>query len=334
MANDDASGYMGSMDIGFGGGGKVLSNSGFADITELYVSNSGHARLFTATRYGKKYILKCLKEDYLYVPTYRTALAKEFEIGLQLDHDNVRRTVGMETIQGLGDVIIMEYVDGCTLKSLIDNGRLTKPLARKVASQLASALDYMHGKQIVHRDLKPSNIMLMEDGSAKLGDFGISTRFESAEGFGGTPAYQAPGPQAGYGAPGSQAASPVSFGETTVLGGGAPGETTVLGQSVQQEQMIPQLIRKKTGEQILLNKPVYRIGKERSYVDYFIGDNTAISRSHANFITRDGEYFVVDTNSTNHTFVNGSMIQSNAEIKLKHGDRIRLANEDFEFRLY
>ena len=61
MANDDASGYMGSMDIGFGGGGKVLSNSGFADITELYVSNSGHARLFTATRYGKKYILKCLK---------------------------------------------------------------------------------------------------------------------------------------------------------------------------------------------------------------------------------------------------------------------------------
>ena len=163
------------MDIGFGGGGKVLSNSGFADITELYVSNSGHARLFTATRYGKKYILKCLKEDYLYVPTYRTALAKEFEIGLQLDHDNVRRTVGMETIQGLGDVIIMEYVDGCTLKSLIDNGRLTKPLARKVASQLASALDYMHGKQIVHRDLKPSNIMLTYNGmNVKLIDFSLA----------------------------------------------------------------------------------------------------------------------------------------------------------------
>ncbi len=154
------------------------------------------------------------------------------------------------------------------------------------------------------------------------------------QGAAGQPAYQAPGPQAGYGVPGSQAASPVSFGETTVLGGGAPGETTVLGQSAQQEQMIPQLIRKKTGEQILLNKPVYRIGKERSYVDYFIGDNTAISRSHANFITRDGEYFVVDTNSTNHTFVNGTMIQSNAETKLQHGDRIRLANEDFEFRLY
>lgn len=195
MANDDASGYMGSMDIGFGGGGKVLSNSGFADITELYVSNSGHARLFTATRYGKKYILKCLKEDYLYVPTYRTALAKEFEIGLQLDHDNVRRTVGMETIRGLGDVIIMEYVDGCTLKSLIDNGRLTKPLARKVASQLASALDYMHGKQIVHRDLKPSNIMLTYNGmNVKLIDFSLSDSdaFNILKNPAGTSGYIAP----------------------------------------------------------------------------------------------------------------------------------------------
>lgn len=195
MVNDDASGYMGSMDIGFGGGGKVLSNSGFADITELYVSNSGHARLFTATRYGKKYILKCLKEDYLYVPTYRTALAKEFEIGLQLDHDNVRRTVGMETIQGLGDVIIMEYVDGCTLKSLIDNGRLTKPLARKVASQLASALDYMHGKQIVHRDLKPSNIMLTYNGmNVKLIDFSLSDSdaFNILKNPAGTSGYIAP----------------------------------------------------------------------------------------------------------------------------------------------
>ena len=77
-----------------------------------------------------------------------------------------------------------------------------------------------------------------------------------------------------------------------------------------------------------------RIGKERSYVDYFIGDNTAISRSHANIITRDGVYFIVDTNSTNHTFVNGTMIQSNVETTITHGDTIRLANEDFEFKLY
>ena len=126
-----------------------------------------------------------------------------------------------------------------------------------------------------------------------------------------------------------------NFGETTVLGGGTAGETTVLSAAQNPNKVIaPHLIRKKNNEKISLNKPVFRVGKERSYVDYFIGDNTAISRSHANFITREGEYFVVDTNSTNHTFVNGTMINSNEEIKINHGDTIRLANEDFDFKLY
>ena len=127
----------------------------------------------------------------------------------------------------------------------------------------------------------------------------------------------------------------MNFGETTVLGGGAIGETTVLTASQAPSQMIaPHLIRKKTSEKISINKPVYRIGKERSYVDYFIGDNTAISRSHANIISREGAYYIVDTNSTNHTFVNGNMINSNEEIQINHGDTIRLANEDFDFKLY
>lgn len=131
---------------------------------------------------------------------------------------------------------------------------------------------------------------------------------------------------------GGQAAN---FGETTVLAGGTIGETTVLTAANNPAQLVvPHLIRKKNNENISLNKPVFRVGKERSYVDYFIGDNTAISRSHANFITRDGKYFVVDTNSTNHTFVNGVMIQSNVETEISQGDMIRLANEEFEFKLY
>lgn len=128
---------------------------------------------------------------------------------------------------------------------------------------------------------------------------------------------------------------PANFGETTVLGSGAIGETTVLTAAQNPNKMIaPYLMRKKNNEKISLNKPVFRVGKERSYVDYFIGDNTAISRSHANFITRDGKYFVVDTNSTNHTFVNGAMIQSNVETEITNGDTIRLANEDFELKLF
>ncbi len=144
------------------------------------------------------------------------------------------------------------------------------------------------------------------------------------------PVYQQPAPVYQQPAPMSR---PINFGETTVLGGGI-GETTVLGTAVEPNRVDPHLIRTKNNEKIPLNKPVFRIGKERSYVDYFIGDNTAISRSHANLVNRNGDFYIVDTNSTNHTYVNGTMIQSNVETKLTHGTKIRLANEDFEFRLY
>lgn len=127
----------------------------------------------------------------------------------------------------------------------------------------------------------------------------------------------------------------MNFGETTVLNAATFGETTVLNAGVVQQEvkLKPYLIRVKNNERIALNKPVFRIGKEKSYVDYFISDNTAISRSHANVITRDGEYFVVDTNSTNHTYVNGMMIQSNVEMKIEDGATIKLANEEFNFKL-
>lgn len=125
-----------------------------------------------------------------------------------------------------------------------------------------------------------------------------------------------------------------NFGETTVLGSTPTiGETTVLGVSP-AAQVQPYLIRKKTDERIPLNKPVFRIGKEKSYVDYFISDNTAISRSHANVVIRDGKYYVIDTNSTNHTFVNGQLLQSNVETEITHGAVVKLANEEFEFRAF
>lgn len=139
------------------------------------------------------------------------------------------------------------------------------------------------------------------------------------------PVYQAP----------AQPAAAISFGETTVLGGGNIGETTVLGAAAAETPKAePYLLRVKTGEKVTITKPVFRVGKERSYVDYFISDNTAISRSHANIVNRNGEYFIVDTNSTNHTYVNGGMIRSNVETALNHGAKIRLANEEFEFKMY
>lgn len=136
-------------------------------------------------------------------------------------------------------------------------------------------------------------------------------------------------------APFSQPASrPANFGETTVLSPVGIGETAVLDTAVLKQEIKPYLIRCKNNEKIMVDKPVFRIGKERSYVDYFIGDNPAISRSHANIIERDGNYFITDTNSTNHTYVNGGMLQSHVETQISHGTKLRFGNEDFEFKLY
>lgn len=122
-----------------------------------------------------------------------------------------------------------------------------------------------------------------------------------------------------------------SFGETTVLGAGpAAGETTVLGQDTSTE-VTPFLIRSKNNERIPLNKAVFRIGKEKSYVDYFVSDNTAVSRSHADIISKNGEYFIQDNNSTNHSYVNNIMIPSNTPVQLEDGYTFALANDVFKF---
>ena len=83
-----------------------------------------------------------------------------------------------------------------------------------------------------------------------------------------------------------------------------------------------------------MDKPVFRIGKERSFVDYFVGDNAYVSRVHANVVQKDGRYFIIDNNSRNRTFVNGEAITSSTEVELHSGDTFKLANEEFEFKLF
>ena len=74
----------------------------------------------------------------------------------------------------------MEYVDGTTLAARLEDGALPLPLALRVASQIADALDYAHRRGVVHRDLKPANIRLTRDG-VKLLDFGLAKLQESDE---------------------------------------------------------------------------------------------------------------------------------------------------------
>lgn len=71
-------------------------------------------------------------------------------------------------------VMIMEFVEGATLRSIIASGQLTIGQSLDYASQMLSGLAYAHSKSVVHRDIKPSNIMISEDGRVKLLDFGLA----------------------------------------------------------------------------------------------------------------------------------------------------------------
>lgn len=152
----------------------IISNK-FTDIREIYKSVSGPSRLMTATRFGKRYVLKCLKEDFRFIPFHQLALAKEFEIAIGLDHPNIVKTIGFEEVEDFGKCIIMEFVDGDSLHNILSTRHLTPKEARAMAISLRDAIAYIHSKQIIHRDIKPENVMLTFSGNmVKLIDFGLS----------------------------------------------------------------------------------------------------------------------------------------------------------------
>ena len=106
-------------------------------------------------------------------------------------------------------------------------------------------------------------------------------------------------------------------------------ETTLLENDEQVH--FPSLFRVLTEENISINKPVFRLGKEKSYADYFVSNNNAVSRSHADIITRGQRVFVIDLNSKNKTYINDLPIPVQQETEIFNGDRLRLANEEFIF---
>lgn len=122
--------------------------------------------------------------------------------------------------------------------------------------------------------------------------------------------------------------------ETVVLGEDSGG-TTVLGYDEEEEEevIIPQLLRLKTEESFPVDKAVFRIGAIANLCDLCISDNTYISRNHADIITREERYYIVDQKSTNKTYVDGKMIPPETEVEIFPGTQIRLANEDFVFNI-
>ena len=166
---------MNDSDSGFLAGESLLLSTRFCNFELIAASSTGHSCVYKAQRMGKWYALKCLKPEYADQKDYRALLQKEFEIGYRLNHPNIARTEGLEDVEELGVCIVMEYVDGLTLKDAIVSQNLTLNQCRHIVLQLCEALTYIHQRQIVHRDLKPENIMLTANGlHVKIIDFGLS----------------------------------------------------------------------------------------------------------------------------------------------------------------
>ncbi len=94
----------------------------------------------------------------------------------------------------------------------------------------------------------------------------------------------------------------------------------------------PYLFRVKTGEHIYVTKNYFKLGRKEEVVDYAI-KNPAISKLHIEIIHRGNDYYVIDKDTPNHTWVQGEQLQKEQEVMIWNDCRIRMADEDFIFKL-
>ena len=127
----------------------------------------------------------------------RLRFVREARALAELEHPNIVRLFDANTA-GQYPYIVMELVDGQTLRQLMEQGKVAAPRMCAIARQVAEALAFLHGRGIVHRDLKPANILLAHDGTAKVADFGLARCVEAGQTLTteghmvGTPHYLAP----------------------------------------------------------------------------------------------------------------------------------------------
>ncbi len=164
----------------------------FTDIE--VISTSDVNVVAKAKRYGRWWLLKGLRKEVAQNTGYQQRLRKELEILMQLQHPGVVTTYGIEGIEEYGPCIIMEFVEGPTLKEWL-KGQNSRESRITIARHIIETVAYIHSKGIVHRDLKPENIIVVNNASGvKLIDFGLADTDSHAilKQPAGTPKYMSP----------------------------------------------------------------------------------------------------------------------------------------------
>ncbi|MFE2735955.1 Stk1 family PASTA domain-containing Ser/Thr kinase [Streptomyces sp. NPDC059349] len=147
--------------------GQVLGRGGMA---EVYLAHD--------TRLGRTVAVKTLRADLARDPSFQARFRREAQSAASLNHPAIVAVydTGEDYIDGTSiPYIVMEYVDGSTLRELLHSGRKLLPeRAMEMTIGILQALEYSHRAGIVHRDIKPANVMLTRTGQVKVMDFGIA----------------------------------------------------------------------------------------------------------------------------------------------------------------
>jgi Tol biopolymer transport system component/predicted Ser/Thr protein kinase len=158
--------------------GRTLSH--YQILEKLGSGGMGDVYKALDTKLNRTVALKVLPRELASDPERRQRFEQEARAASALDHVNIITIHDILEADGT-HFIVMQYVEGRSLRELMQKGSLDLKEALLYATQIAEGLSRAHGKGIVHRDLKPDNVMVTEDGLVKILDFGLAKLTEPGE---------------------------------------------------------------------------------------------------------------------------------------------------------